>query len=128
MTIDSIIMLVIYAILIAVLLIPKTKNYLRSHREFTEGVLYTFLVIWFTRIILTGNKIPNVLKSMKTNGLYLFLLIFYIIVPLFFLYKAIQKFTEHYKLLQEQKEIEEKKKEKEASKQLKTKKKSKKKR
>ena len=108
MSVGSIIMIIFYVFLIVLLVFPKSKMYLREHRELATAILYTYLVVWFGRIMLSRSTIQNILTNMKTNGLYLFLLLFYVCVPAFFLYKAIQNYIAYYvKRKEEPKEIKE---------------------
>ena len=96
MSIGSIIMIIFYIALIVLLIFPKSKIYLREHKELATAILYTFLTVWFSRILLTRSTIQTILSKMKTNGLYIFLLVFYIGVPIFFLYKSIQYYQMYF--------------------------------
>lgn len=96
MSIGSIIMIIFYLFLIVLLIFPKTKLYLRTHRELATAILYTYLVVWFTRVLLGRKTIEAIIDKMHTNGLYLFLLIFYVGVPLYFAYKSIQNYVMYF--------------------------------
>ena len=65
MSIGSIIMIIFYIALIVLLIFPKSKIYLREHKELATAILYTFLTVWFSRILLTRSTIQTILSKMN---------------------------------------------------------------
>ena len=73
----------------------KVRLFIRNNKTLVLAILYKYMALWFSYILLRADNFKSLFDMIKINGLYIIELIIIIVIPLFFIKEAITSWIKY---------------------------------